>query len=77
MYLSIQDIPKYTYSRYDTVHIPLQSKLESLAIEPHLASKLVPMEVKPGVAVATITGNLVVTNNKCSKYIYPANACHD
>jgi hypothetical protein len=35
-----------------------------MTIDPKLAAKINPVEVRPGVAVASITGNLVVTNNK-------------
>jgi integrator complex subunit 9 len=46
------------------VKLPIESKFEKMNIDPKLAAKINPVEVRPGVAVATITGNLIVGNNK-------------
>ncbi len=59
-----QDVPKYTYGRYDTIEVPLKCRFEFILVDPRLAAKLAPREVKAGAAVATITGNLVVKNNR-------------
>ena len=40
------------------------SKFERITIELSLATKLKPVEVKPGISLATMTGKLIVTNNK-------------
>ena len=37
---------------------------ENLEISSELAASLTPVEIRPGVAVATVTGNLVVRDNK-------------
>lgn len=58
------DVPVYTFSRDESVKLPVASKFEKITIDPGLASKLTPTEVKPGVSVATVTGNLKVINNK-------------
>lgn len=60
------DIPRYTFGRYETIDLPLQSRMEKMNIDPELAARLKPVEIRPGVQIATITGNLVVTNNKCT-----------
>ena len=38
-----------------------------MKLDPKLANKLVPKEIRPGVAFATITGNLIVKNNRLVK----------
>ncbi len=55
-----------TYSRYETVEVPLKYRLESIVLDPRLAARLAPREVRPGagVAVATLTGNLVRNNRQ-------------
>ncbi|TRY72412.1 hypothetical protein TCAL_03963 [Tigriopus californicus] len=58
------DIPKYTLSRYETITLPIKTKFESINIDPKLASALRPVEIRPGLAIATITGNLIAKNNK-------------
>ncbi len=65
-FFSAQDVPKYPYSRYETVEVPLKCRFESILLDPRLAARLAPREVRPGsgVAVATVTGNLVVRNNR-------------
>jgi len=62
--LELGDTPVYTFSRDESLQIPLHSKLERITIEPTLATKLKPVEVKPGVSLATMTGELNVSNNK-------------
>eukprot|EP00095_Tigriopus_kingsejongensis_P004426 maker-scaffold731_size105367-snap-gene-0.13 protein:Tk04426 transcript:maker-scaffold731_size105367-snap-gene-0.13-mRNA-1 annotation:"integrator complex subunit 9" len=57
-------IPKFMLSRYETITLPIKSQFESISIDPKLASSLQPVELRPGLALATITGNLIVSNNK-------------
>ena len=60
----LKDIPRYTFGRYESIKLPVKIKFDRMTIDPKLAAKINPVEVRPGVAVASITGNLVVTNNK-------------
>ena len=62
--MKFQDIPKFPFRRYETISLPVKTKFEAIKIDPKLALKLKPAEVKAGVGVATVTGNLVVSNNK-------------
>ena len=59
-----QDVPRFTFGWYDTISLPVEPKFESIQLDPKLARTLNPTEIRPGVAVATLTGNLVVKNNK-------------
>ena len=59
-----QEIPKFTFSRYESIKLPLKQKFESVTVDTELAEQLQPVEVRPGLALATITGNLEVKNNK-------------
>ena len=63
-FLQFQDVPLYTFIRDESLQLPLVSKFERITIEPSLATKLKPVEVKPGISLATMTGKLNVTNNK-------------
>ncbi|XP_040572594.1 integrator complex subunit 9 [Lepeophtheirus salmonis] len=58
------DIPIKTIGRYENIKLPIQVKYEKITIEPSLASSLFPFELRPGVSVATITGDLSVIDNK-------------
>jgi len=58
------DVPKHSFTRYETIEIPLKPRFESIRLDPELAAALTPTEVRPGVAVATITGALTVKNNR-------------
>ena len=42
----------------------VKSERESIRIDADLASSLTPAEVRPGVAVATVTGDLRAKDNK-------------
>jgi len=57
------DITTLTFQKNDIIKIPLVRKLEHLEISSALAKSLTPVEIRPGVAVATVTGNLVVRDN--------------
>jgi len=58
------DIPTFPYHKLDIIKLPVVRTLEHLELAPELAQRLVPCEVRPGVAVATVTGNLIVKDNK-------------
>ena len=60
----MQEIPKFTFSRYESINLPLKQKFESVTVDTELAEQLRPVELRPGLALATITGNLDVKNNK-------------
>ena len=59
-----QEIPRFTFSRYESIKLPIESKFERMIIDPKLAANVNPVEVRPGVAVASVTGQLIVSNNK-------------
>ena len=42
----------------------VKSSLEHIELSAELAARLVPQEVRPGLAVATVTGQLVVKDNR-------------
>ena len=44
--------------------MPVSSKFEKITIDPKLAKNLKPVEVKPGISIATISGKLNVLNNQ-------------
>ncbi len=54
----------HTFGAHETVKIPVKGDHETMTVDPKLASSLVPVEVRPGVAVATVTGDLKVKDNK-------------
>ena len=57
-------MPLYAFGRYECLELPLSNKFDRITIDPALAVKLQPVEVKPGVSLATVTGKLKVNNNK-------------
>lgn len=58
------EVPLHTFSRDETIELPLFNQFDRITLDPALASKLKPVEVQPGVTLATITGTLDVCNNK-------------
>lgn len=58
------DVPIHTFGRHETIKIPVKSERETIRIDPDLASSLTPSELRPGVAVATLTGDLKAKDNK-------------
>ncbi len=56
-------MPLHTFGRDESLKLPLQSKFDRITIDPMLASKLKPVEIRPGVMFATVTGKLEVSNN--------------
>jgi len=60
------DIPTHKYNKFDILKLPIERSFENISIDQELAQSLIPSEVRPGVALATITGRLVVRDNKCT-----------
>lgn len=48
----------------DIVRIPIKRKYERMYIHPECAESIKPVEVKPGVSMITVTGELDIKNNK-------------
>lgn len=53
-----------TFKRNDTIKIPLTRKFERIEIDADLSANMLPNEVRPGLSVATITGNLQAKDNR-------------
>merc|ERR1719222_24260 len=58
------NIPTYKYNKLDIIKLPVERTFENISIDQALAESLVPSEIRPGVALATITGKLVVRDNR-------------
>jgi integrator complex subunit 9 len=58
------DVPIHRHRKLDILQLPVHSSLERLELTGELAARLVPVEVRPGLAVATVTGQLAVKDNK-------------
>jgi len=63
------DVNTITFQKNDILKIPLVRKYENLEISSELAESLTPVEIRPGVAVATVTGNLMVRDNKYTLHV--------
>jgi len=57
-------IPSFKFKKFDILKLPLKRSFENISLEQDLAQNIVPVEIRPGVALATITGSLVVRDNK-------------
>lgn len=62
--IDVPDVPRFTFGRFESVTLPIKPKFDRIDIDPELAAKLAPVEVKPGIAAASISGNLRIANNK-------------
>ena len=58
------ELPIYSFNRDESVKLPVSSKFERITLDPELAEKLKPAEIKPGVSMATVSGTLKVLNNQ-------------
>ena len=58
------ELPIYSFNRDESVKLPVSSKFERITLDPVLAEKLKPAEIKPGVSIATVSGTLKVLNNQ-------------
>lgn len=52
-----------TFKRGEVIKLPLKRKKGRVFIEPELASNIVPNEVRPGLSLASVTGELEVKDN--------------
>lgn len=52
-----------TFKRGEVVKLPLKRKKARVYIEPELASTIVPTEIRPGVSLASVIGELEVKDN--------------
>ncbi|KAL3205950.1 hypothetical protein MRX96_040538 [Rhipicephalus microplus] len=55
-----------TFTRGSIVHIPVQRRYQRIEMTAELAESVVPVEVKCGLGIATLTGALHVNNNRCT-----------
>ena len=58
------DVPCHTFGRFENIELPVKKTLQRIDISPKLASKLRPVEVRPGISAVSLAGNLTVMNNK-------------
>lgn len=58
------DIPMFKITKGECLELPLSSNYDKITIDPSVAMKLKPVEIKPGVSIATLTGKLNLTNHK-------------
>lgn len=55
--------PLITFKRGEVIKLPLKRKKGRVFIEPELAGNIVPSEVRPGLSLASVTGELEVKDN--------------
>ncbi|XP_013393860.1 integrator complex subunit 9 [Lingula anatina] len=58
------DLQVMTYKPGEVLTLPIRRKFEQINIDPELAGSLMPIEVRPGVSVAMVTGSLVTRDNQ-------------
>lgn len=59
----IADRPLITFKRGDVLNLPLKRKHNQLFVNGKIADSLVPVEIKPGISLSSITGTLNVKDN--------------
>lgn len=59
----LQEKPLITFKRGEVIKLPLKRKKGRVFIEPELASNIVPNEIRPGLSLASVTGELEVKDN--------------
>jgi len=52
-----------TFKRGEVIKLPLKRKKGRVFIEPELAGNIIPNEVRPGLSLASVTGELEVKDN--------------
>lgn len=52
------------FKRGDVIQVPIRRRYERIDMDSEFAGSLMPLEVKPGISVVTVTGELHVKNNK-------------
>ena len=58
------DPPALGLKSYQIQQLPIKRKQERLHLDPALASRLEPFQLKPGLSASTLTGKLDVRDNK-------------
>lgn len=53
-----------TFQRGDVLNLPIRRAYEKMELDPELAASIVPVEIKRGVSLATLTGSLIARDNK-------------
>lgn len=53
-----------TVKRGEVLTLPLKRKKERVHLSPELAKDLIPIEVKPGISLASVTGCLTIKDNQ-------------
>ncbi|XP_075057292.1 integrator complex subunit 9 [Mixophyes fleayi] len=56
--------PPMSYRRAEVLTLPFKRRYEKIEIMPELAESLVPLEIKPGVSLATVSAVLYTKDNK-------------
>ncbi|XP_077345385.1 integrator complex subunit 9 isoform X2 [Lithobates pipiens] len=56
--------PPMSYRRAEVLTLPFKRRYEKIEVMPELAESLVPMEIKPGVSLATVSAVLYTKDNK-------------
>nr|KAF6480431.1 integrator complex subunit 9 [Molossus molossus] len=56
--------PPMSYRRAEVLALPFKRRYEKIEIMPELADSLVPMEIKPGISLATVSAVLHTKDNK-------------
>ncbi|XP_077009025.1 integrator complex subunit 9 isoform X4 [Tamandua tetradactyla] len=56
--------PAMSYRRAEVLALPFKRRYEKIEIMPELADSLVPMEIKPGISLATVSAVLHTKDNK-------------
>lgn len=64
-----------TFSFLDVLSLPVNRQFEKVILSNELASSLHPQEVRPGIAVTTVTGTLVTKDNRYT--LEPLHLCGD
>lgn len=66
-----REFPVLSFKRGDVLQIPVRRRYERIQMDAELASTLMPTEVKPGVAMMTVTGMLHINNNNYTLKPFP------
>lgn len=63
MFFLLKEKPLITFKRGEVIKLPLKRKKGRVFIEPELAASIVPNEIRPGLSLVSITGELEVKDN--------------
>ncbi|KAK0079575.1 hypothetical protein PV325_001050 [Microctonus aethiopoides] len=67
--------PLITFKRGEVIKLPLKRKKSRVFIEPNLANNIIPSEIRPGLSLASVTGELEVKDNVYIFKNIPAKSC--